>query len=351
MEIIEDFKQSWTKNNKQFSIDEPFPVYIVDIAGRIKNFMLEQNRGYQGALGNARGMLDAVKAYCNQATITDPEKFATNIDLIFEFLLKVRLTSQVPLNTAFFIKQKLKQMNPATRSVDELKAELCAQCDFHLKNYGKARDRIANHMSTRIIDRCEEYDQEAIVIGTHCHSGAVIKAIIKSKEHVKHVVVSKTEPEQQGVITAKELVDAGVKVRFITLEQYGMEFRRVNMFLFGIDAVSIEGTVLNKAGTRMIATLALTKDLPVYFLGETYKYARDTLYGGLIRVERRDVTEHLLHNHVSIDLHPYVEKGMLDASFSAFDTTKPEYYDSIVSEMGFLPMKTAFELAWKDYLD
>nr|MDO8116044.1 hypothetical protein [Candidatus Sigynarchaeota archaeon] len=203
MEIINEFKQSWTNNNNKFKIDEPFPQYIVEIAGRIKNFMEERNRGYQGALGNARGMLDAVQMYCDQSTVSSPEKFAENINIIFEFLLKVRLTSQVPLNTAFFILQKLKKMIPSTSSVDDLKKAACEQCEFHLDNYIKAREKIANHMSTRIIDRCEEYDQDAIVIGTHCHSGAVIKAIIKSKEHVKHVVVSKTEPEQQGVITAK----------------------------------------------------------------------------------------------------------------------------------------------------
>ena len=348
MEIIEDFKAQWEKNNREFSSDEPFPLYVVDIANQIKFFMQDENRKYQGALGNARGMLDAVRLYTNTTTISDSVKFTKNIKLIFDFLLRVRLTSQVPLNTTFFINQKLRNLEPSTSNIDEMKQALLEACDFHLKNYKEARETIAKHMTTRIIDRCEEYDQNKITIGTHCHSGAVLKAITQSKDYIRSVVVTKTEPEQQGVITAKELCDAGIKVKFIALEQYGMEFRRVNMFLFGIDAVSIEGTVLNKAGTRLIATLAKTKDLPVYFLGETYKYARNTLYGGLIRVERRDVTEHLLHNHIGINLEPYLEKE-LEVNFSAFDTTKPEYYDSIVSEMGFLPMREAFKKACDKY--
>lgn len=347
--IVEHFKAAWDRNNATHAINEAFPTGVVTIADQIVHFMKPENRKYQGALGNARGMIDAVKHYATQTTVQHPVKFFDNVNLIFEFLLKVRLTSQVPLNTVHFIRRKLELMHPESHAVDELRDALLAECDFHVKNYKLAREKIAKHMSTRIVDRCEEYDQRDIVVGTHCHSGAVVQALKLSKEHIRQVIVSKTEPEQQGVLTAKELCEAGINVKFITLEQYGVEFRRVNMFCFGVDAVSIEGTVLNKAGTRLISTLARTKDLPVYFLGETYKYARNTLYGGLIRVEQRDVREQLLRNHIDIDLHPFLEQGTLETNFSAFDTTKPEYYDSIVSEMGFLPMREAFEMAWKDY--
>jgi translation initiation factor 2B subunit (eIF-2B alpha/beta/delta family) len=345
-----EFTHAWEHLNAKFETDEPFPRSVVEKAEQIKHFMLPENRKYQGALGNAYGMVDAVLEYSQNAEVVNGAKYYENINSIFDFLLRVRLTSQVPLNTVFFIMQKLKKLEPETADIDMLKSTLEKECKFHLQNYTVAREKIAKHMAVRIIDRCEEYGQSNIVIGTHCHSGAVVKAIINAKEYVKNVVVSKTEPEQQGVITAKELCDAGVKVKFIALEQYGTEFRHVNMFLFGIDAVSVEGIVLNKSGTRLIATLAHTKELPVYFLGETYKYARNTLLGGLVRVERRDVTNHLLFNHVGIDLHQYYMDGMLDAQFAAFDTTKPEYYTSIVSEQGFLPMREAFEREWAAYL-
>ncbi len=347
---IDAFKASWGKNNKAHGIEEPFPDYVADIGTRIKNFMVPDNRKYQGALGNAKGMLEALTRYADLSNITDSTKFFDDIVVITDFLLKVRLTSQVPLNTSFFILQKLRKLNPPTMLVDDLKAALRAECKHHLDNYDKAREKIGKLMGIRIIDRCEEYDQPNIVIGTHCHSGAVIKAIINAKDYVRQVVVSKTEPEQQGMITAKELCEAGIKVKLIALEQYGVEFRRVNMFLFGIDAVSVEGIVLNKSGTRMIATLAHTKELPVYFLGETYKYARDTLQGGLVKTERRDVVDSLLSNRLGIDLRKYIESGLLDATFTAFDTTKPEFYNSIVSEQGFMPMHDAFEREWREYL-
>ncbi|MFX0102827.1 MAG: hypothetical protein ACFFCS_24880 [Candidatus Hodarchaeota archaeon] len=350
MEIVNDFKDSWASNNRKHGIEEEFPDYVVDIAEQVKNFMLPENRKYQGAVGNARGMLDAVVKYAKLMTIENSAKFSKNINLIFDFLLKVRLTSQVPLNTSYFINQKMKKLDPASSSIDELKKALINECEFHKNNYKEVREKIARNMSNRIIDRCQEYDVPNITIGTHCHSGAVVKTIIQSKDYINQVVVSKTEPEQQGVLTAKELCDEGIDVKFITLAQYGIEFRRVNMFLFGIDAVSAEGMVLNKMGTRMIATLAHTKELPVYFLGSTYKYARNTLLGGLVRVERRNVIEHILHNHVGVDLNDYVKEGKLTTKFYAFDTTRPEFYNSTVSERGFLPMRDAFEMAWKDYL-
>ncbi|MHA1791829.1 MAG: hypothetical protein ACTSVI_04230 [Promethearchaeota archaeon] len=349
-DMIEKFKHEWNENNKKHGISEEFPGLVVEIANQIKDFMIPENRKYQGAVGNSKGMLHAIIEYTKSCNISSTKKYFNNIEIIFNFLLKVRLTSQVPLNTAYFILQKLRKTDLDSIDIEELKKSIMKECEFHLENYKTVRTKIADNMASRIIDRCEEYDQSSIVIGTHCHSGAVIGALVKSKDYINEVVVTKTEPEQQGVLTAKELVDAGIRVRFISLAQYGVEFRRVNMFCFGIDAVSVEGIVLNKAGTRMIATLAHTKELPVYFLGSTYKYARNTLFGGLVRVERRDVTNKLLFNHLGIDLQEHVKNGSLYTTFFAFDTTKPEFYNSTVSEIGFLPMREAFEIAWQEYL-
>ena len=189
------------------------------------------------------------------------------------------------------MKQKIEHVDVSKTSAEEMKKIILAECKKHETNYCEARKMISEYMAARIIDRCDDYGVSSITIGTHCHSGAVVDAIIKSKKYIKRVIVSKTEPEQQGILTANSLLEAGINVKLINLEQYGTEHRNVNMFLFGIDAVSVEGTVLNKAGTRMIATMAKAKEIPVYFLGETYKYERDTLMGGLIRIERRDVTK------------------------------------------------------------
>ena len=348
--IIDQFRADWSRNNEEFEINEPFPDLVVDTAIRIKDFMKPENRVFQGALGNAKGMMQAVQDYAKGAEIENLKKMVKNIEVIFDFLLKVRTTSQVPLNTTFFITQKLKKLNLEKITTDELQEALLKECEFHISNYEKARNTIAEYMCQRIIDRCQQYDTPQITIGTHCHSGAVVQAMVAAKDYVRQVIVSKTEPEQQGILTAEDLCKEGVPVNLINLEQYGTEFRKVNVFLFGIDAVSVEGIVLNKAGTRLIATLARTKEIPVYFLGETYKYARQTLLGGYIEVERRNVQEQLLHNHLGINLKPYVKSGLLHTDFSAFDTTRPELYNSIVSENGFLPMREAFEKQWEDYL-
>jgi len=350
IDFQQEFEQEWAVINATYASNEPFPDYIVAYAEKIKNFMLPENRKYQGALGNAKGMINAVKEYADRCEITNTAKFIENISLIFRFLLKVRSTSQVPLNTIYFIQQRLKKLDPTSTDIVMYKAVLKKECDFHITNYNAAREKIAQAMAVRIVDRCEEYGRKKIVIGTHCHSGAVIQAILKSRDYIDYVIVSKTEPEQQGILTAKDLCKAGMPVKLINLEQDGTEFRKVSMFLFGVDAVSVEGTVLNKAGTRMIATLARTKELPVYFLGETYKYARDTLFGGLVKIERRDVEQQLLFNHLGVDLSEYARQGLLKTEFSAFDTTKHELYDSIVTEQGFLPMREAFEREWRDYL-
>ncbi|MBD3338396.1 MAG: hypothetical protein GF353_04775 [Candidatus Lokiarchaeota archaeon] len=354
------FREEWDRLNKEGGYNEPFPEYVEIIGKKIKNFMISENRKYQGATGNARGLLDALLEYINRSDLRDNkiERFIDNINCILKFLLSVRLTSQVPLNTSFFIRKKLEMSELS--SVEQAKEILRKEIEFHKTNYNKTEKTIANHFKTRIIDRCESYGIDKLVIGSHCHSGVVRKAIINSKDYVKQVVIDKTEPEQQGILTAHELLKEGIPVKLINLSQYGHEFRTISLFMFGIDAVSADGVVLNKTGTRMIATLAKTKDLPVYFLGSTYKYARDTLLGGLVKVEQRQVEEKILFNHLKVDLSPYYgedakfndneDKPLLTVRFTAFDTTKPDFYDSVVSEVGFLSMREAFQIIWEEYL-
>jgi translation initiation factor 2B subunit (eIF-2B alpha/beta/delta family) len=357
---VNEFKAAWEKTNKQYGYNEPYPKFVEEIGFQIKKFMIPENQKYQGATGNARGMLDALLTYCKKTSVPEKnlEQFLTNINLIIDFLLTVRLTSQVPLNTAFFIRKRLEKSTIAT--VSEAKSILEKEIIFHQENYDASEDKIASIFKNRIIDRVESYELDKLIIGTHCHSGVVRKAIIEARDYISQVIVDKTEPEQQGVLTAYQLIQEGIPVKLINLSQFGFEFRKINLFMFGIDAVSADGVVLNKMGTRMIATLAKTKDLPVYFLGATYKYARNTLLGGLVKVERRKVEEKILFNHLGIDLESNLDKKvknngtsrrLLETGFSAFDTTKPDFYSSVVSEVGFLPMREAFELAWKEYLD
>ncbi len=356
----DEFKAAWEALNKDTGIQEQFPDVVVEIAQKLKNFMKPEHRRYQGATGNAKGLLDALKEYNKQCTLDTSkiERYLRDIKLIIDYLLKIRLTSQVPLNTAYFLQKRLELAKPG--DVNAAREVIDKEANYHLNNYNSTEKIIAGLMKNRIIDRCEVYQRDKIEIGTWCHSTVVCETIIQAKDYVEQVVAGKTDPEQQGVLTAYDLVQAGVPVKLINLEQYANEFRRVNMFLFGIDAVSAEGTVLNKTGTRMIATLAKTKELPVYFLGSTYKYARQTLLGGLVKVEARQVEKYIYANHLGIDLAPYYAQDtkhrdslgnpILTTQFDAFDTTKPDLYDAIVSEVGFLPMREAFATAWKEYI-
>ncbi|GAB4320144.1 MAG: hypothetical protein Kow0069_24000 [Promethearchaeota archaeon] len=357
----DSFRDTWERLNVKTGVDEPFPSFVAEIADQIKNFMVPANRKYQGATGNARGMLDALARYVRECTLEDSQvdRFLGSVSAILQFLLCVRLTSQVPLNTEYFLRRHLQLARPST--VEEAKRVLAERVEFHLDDYVATEEAISSHIEKRIIDRVEQYGGEPVVVGTHCHSGVVRRAIVKAKDRIKLVVVDKTEPEQQGVLTAFELLQAGVPVKLINLAQFGIEFRRIGFFLFGVDAVSADGTVLNKTGTRMLATLAKTKDIPVFFLGSTYKYARDTLLGGLVPIEHRQVEEKVFNNHLGIDLSPWYRpdaerrgsdgRPLLTTQFSAFDTTKAAFYDAVVSEVGFLPMREAFQARWGSYLE
>ena len=72
-------------------------------------------------LGNAKGMLDAVKSYVNECKIENTEKLLKNVEIIIDYILTIRLTSQVPLNTAYFMKQKIEHVDVSKTSAEEMK--------------------------------------------------------------------------------------------------------------------------------------------------------------------------------------------------------------------------------------
>ena len=55
--------------------------------------------------------------------------------------------------------------------------------------------------------------------------------------------------------------------------------KRIDMAVIGADAITSEGTVLNKIGSRLLALVAKEDGIPLYVASQLLKYSQETLFG------------------------------------------------------------------------
>ncbi len=177
-------------------------------------------------------------------------------------------------------------------------------------------------------------DAEDFVIQTHCHSSIVEAILIEAANQGKQfkVVSTETRPFYQGRMTANILTSNGIEV--IQVVDSAMRWAAKNLgsdiIIIGADAVTSEGTVLNKIGSRLLALVAQEEHIPYFIATPLLKYNPSTLYGNYERIEMRETTE------ISKDWKEKPKENLTILN-PAFETVNRLYINGIISEAGIFP--------------
>ncbi len=70
---------------------------------------------------------------------------------------------------------------------------------------------------------------------------------------------------------AEEISKFGIETEIITEAMTGKEIQKIDAVVLGADQILINGNVINKSGSRMLAVLAHHQDIPVYVLAASQK--------------------------------------------------------------------------------
>lgn len=203
--------------------------------------------------------------------------------------------------------------------------------DIALKHFDEAQKIIATIGSRKIRNKD--------IIFTHCHSGTVINILKEAAKTRKFkVYVTETRPLYQGRMTATDLAKAKIPVKIFTDASGRFALKKSNMALFGADAITSEGEIINKMGTEMYADIAEKYDIPVYFCTDSWKYDPLTVFGFEEAIERREAKE--VWNRPP--------KGAEISNF-AFEIVEPELATGIISELGDYSPATFIEEVKKNY--
>lgn len=170
--------------------------------------------------------------------------------------------------------------------------------------------------------------EDGYTVHTHCNSTAVVSALRKAHGEGKGITVHTTEsrPRYQGRITARELSEAGIRIKMMVDSAARLYMEEADMVMVGADTITADGTLYNKIGTWQIALAADDRGIPLYVLGESFKFSGRSEGSGPVKIENRDAEE-----VVDPGAFPGVE--ILNP---AFDRTPARLIEGFVTERGVI---------------
>lgn len=111
------------------------------------------------------------------------------------------------------------------------------------------------------------------VVITHTLSSTIRQLFEQLGGVETEVIVSESRPGMEGREQARYLAHLGLSVTFITDAQMGVFAGRATVALVGADAVLADGSLVNKAGTFLLALAARHHGIPFYTCCESFKHS------------------------------------------------------------------------------
>jgi ribose 1,5-bisphosphate isomerase len=253
------------------------------------------------------------------------DEMRSDIKTAKDKLLASRPTAVSLLNGIQFT---LKGFDKCT-DVKEAKELLIRNSDDFIRASNEAVEKIGVIGSRRIKD--------GATILTHCNSSAALECIKVAHRSGKKIKVYATEsrPWRQGILTVNELAKEGIDVTMIIDSAVRSVMKRIDIVIVGSDTITSNGAVINKIGTSQLALAAYESRVPFVVCGETYKISPQTLFGDMVTIEERDISE-------------IVRKGEVPDSVKVFnpvfDSTPARYIDGIVTERGIVSPGSVYEI-------
>lgn len=177
-------------------------------------------------------------------------------------------------------------------------------------------------------------------IMTHCHSSTVINILKKAASIGKqfHVYASETRPFFQGRMTAKDLAKAKIPVTVIVDSAQRFFINDMQLAIFGADAITSDGHIINKIGTSQLALCAHEARTQTACAADLLKFDPATAYGLAEPIENRNTAEVWKNPPRGVKVRNPV-----------FDITPPNYINFMITEEGILSPFNIINVVKKKY--
>lgn len=284
----------------------------------------------QGARNVAIAAINTMKTLAAQSKAQNRKQFLTELEKARQTLSASRETEPLMRNALRCIISQVQESQQ--EKVKQLAEIIDVAAQKFLVSLEASKDRIAQMGARRV--------KKASVVFTHCHSSTVTNLLRKAKSLGINfeVIVTETRPMYQGRITAKEMVESGIKTTMIVDSAARHFMNQASIAIVGADAITSEGNIVNKIGTGMIALIAQEARTPFYVATELLKFDPATMYGDYEKIEERNPDE--VWKNPPHDL---------TIRNPAFDVTRRDFIHGLISEEGIISPNSTAETVRRVY--
>lgn len=287
----------------------------------------------QGATNVAIQTFQGILASLDDKRIDD-DSFLDRITQTGNYLAFARPNEPLAQNGVVYLRHFFLQNEGNSLSIGDKKNLIEDLCNEFLDKISSAKHDI----ETLNGDKLKYIDH----ILTHCHSTSAIKLIegIAEGDNDFTAVCTETRPRQQGRITAKELLEAGISTTYIAdsaAESFviGRGSKPVSAVFIGCDVITMRGHCINKVGSWGIAMSAHQSSKPLYVVTPLLKIDHDTA-SHEIKIEIREDRE--IWENAPEELEIYnpafeiVDAGLITGYITEYGIIKPNQIASVVKE-------------------
>ncbi len=313
------------------------PIYMVLTVPKVKTVEVVisgadkiKDLEVKGARNVAIAALEAIDYLAKKTKTKNRQAFIKELEEAREIFFASRPTEPLMRNAVNWVIRGAKTSD--LKNVKDV-AHVVSSCSCEFRKcLEHSRERIAEIGAKRILD--------GMVIFTHCHSSTVTYLLKKAKQSGKNfeVICTETRPAFQGRITAKEMLQLGIKTTLIVDSAARSFMKNADIAIVGADAITSEGNVVNKIGTAAIALFAREARVPFYVVTELLKFDQATLWGEYEGIEERGGGE----------VWQEAPKKLCIRN-PAFEVTRRDFIDGIICEGGVIPPHAVVEIVQRKY--
>lgn len=284
----------------------------------------------QGARNVAIAAIKAIQGLASRSEAPTKKDFIRELTKAKDALFASRATEPLMRNAIRLVINRVDKSEE--KNVKRLVEVVSLASEQFLGDLESSRKRIAEIGAKRI--------RSNSVVLTHCHSSTVTNLLKRAQYEGKifEVICTETRPVLQGQVTAKEMLDLGLKTTFIVDSASRFFMNDVDLVLVGADAITSEGNVINKIGTSMVALVAQESRTPFYVVSELLKFDPATVSGDYEKIEERSPNE--------IWKNP--PEGLTIRN-PAFDVTRRDFIHGIICEDGMISPHSITEVMHRKY--
>lgn len=220
----------------------------------------------QGASELARQGLRLCADWCRSAPSESPKNFKKNLLDLGDRIARCR-PSMAPIhNMAWSWRDRVAPLRE--HDTEDLRRE-AAEIAMGLIRASEQATREAAKQAQNIIGSHQ-------TLFTHSFSSTVLETFKFGRLRNVQAIISEGRPQCEGYKLAQQLSAWSIPVTLITDAQSGYFVGKADAVLVGADSLLPDGSVVNKAGTYVLALAAQAQRVPFYVCCESFKQRRDT---------------------------------------------------------------------------